>query len=68
MFGMTYLRTRLVSENEWRKAHAKTGSLYFIRDPERACVKIGHSRDPWKRHKLPVDVLLHFKWSGNDAY
>jgi hypothetical protein len=46
---MQYLRTRLVSEPEWLLAHKKIGSIYFIRDVEHDRVKVGYSRDPWKR-------------------
>jgi hypothetical protein len=44
-----FLRTRLVSKEEWRAAHLKTGSIYFIRDAEQDCIKVGHSKDPWSR-------------------
>jgi hypothetical protein len=54
-----YLRTSLVTTDEWRAAHAKTGSIYFIRDQEGDLIKVGHSRDPWRRlSQLQV-------WSGN---
>lgn len=40
-----FLKTRLVSEFEWLFAHAKTGSLYFIRNDANDSIKIGHTRD-----------------------
>ena len=43
---MQYLRTRLVSKEDWQAAHARTGSIYFIRDHDHDCIKVGHSKDP----------------------
>lgn len=47
------MATRLVfspcTEDKWREAHEKLGSVYFILDADNNRVKVGHSRDPWKR-------------------
>ena len=43
------LRTRVVDFEEWQAAHSRTGSVYFIRDDRADMVKIGHSRNPWRR-------------------
>lgn len=47
------MATRLVfspiTEEQWRQAHEKLGSVYFILDRDNDRVKIGHSRNPWKR-------------------
>lgn len=40
-----------LTEDQWRKAHENLGSVYFILDAENDRVKIGHSRDPWRRLK-----------------
>lgn len=40
-----------ITEEQWQKAHANLGSVYFILDADNNRVKIGHSRDPWKRLK-----------------
>lgn len=40
-----------VTEEQWRAAHEKSGSVYFIRDADNDRMKIGHSRDPWSRLK-----------------
>lgn len=46
---MMFLRTQIVSEDDWALAHAKNGSVYFIRDVTNDCIKVGHSRDPITR-------------------
>ncbi len=38
-----------ITEQEWRVAHEKHGSVYFILDAGQDRMKIGHSHDPWKR-------------------
>lgn len=38
-----------ITEEQWRQAHEKFGSVYLILDRDNDRVKIGHSRDPWKR-------------------
>lgn len=40
-----------LTEEQWRKAHDQMGSVYLILDAENDRVKIGHSRDPWRRLK-----------------
>jgi Meiotically Up-regulated Gene 113 (MUG113) protein len=40
-----------ITEEQWRAAHESMGSVYFILDAEADHIKIGHSRDPWKRLK-----------------
>lgn len=40
-----------LTEERWRTAHERLGSVYFILDAENDRVKIGHSRDPWRRLK-----------------
>lgn len=37
------------TEEQWRRAHERFGSVYFILDAENDRIKIGHSRDPWSR-------------------
>jgi hypothetical protein len=44
-----FLRTRLVTKEEWRVADAHTGSIYFIRNAAADTIKIGHSRDVTRR-------------------
>lgn len=44
-----FLRTRLVDEAEFWQHFARTGAIYFIRNDEADCIKIGHSRQPWTR-------------------
>ena len=44
-----FLRTRLVSESEFWLEFRRCGVVYFIRNDEQSCVKIGHSREPWTR-------------------
>ncbi len=44
-----FLRTTVVSELEYRLAHSKTGSVYFIRNRSDDTIKIGHSHDPQRR-------------------
>lgn len=43
------LRVKIVSEEEWRSAHARTGSVYFVRNDVADMVKIGHSHNPERR-------------------
>lgn len=47
------MATRLIfspiTEDQWKQAHDKMGSVYFILDADNNRVKVGHSRDPWKR-------------------
>lgn len=38
-----------ITEEQWRQFHEQTGSVYFILDADADRIKIGHSRDPWKR-------------------
>jgi hypothetical protein len=45
----TILRARLVTGRQWRMAHLKTGSIYFLRDDIAKEIKIGHSTDPLRR-------------------
>jgi T5orf172 domain len=44
-----FLEVKIVSLEEWRTAHYQDGSVYFIHDRDRDQIKIGHSRDPWRR-------------------
>jgi Meiotically up-regulated gene 113 len=45
----TFLRTTLVSSDEFWKAFHEVGAVYFIRDAKADAIKVGHSRDPHKR-------------------
>jgi hypothetical protein len=47
-----FLRTRLVNKDEWEIGHKKFGSVYFIRDENADCIKIGHSHNPWTRLRI----------------
>lgn len=40
-----------ITEAQWQRAHERFGSVYFILDADNDRMKIGHSRDPWKRLK-----------------
>lgn len=44
-----FLRTRLVSQEEFWKAEVDLGAIYFIRDPEAEAVKVGYSREHLNR-------------------
>lgn len=44
-----FLRTRLVPEGDFWLEYRRFGVVYFIRNDDQACVKIGHSREPWTR-------------------
>jgi hypothetical protein len=44
-----FLRTRLVSKEEFWREFRVLGAIYFIRNDRENSVKIGYSRDPWKR-------------------
>jgi Meiotically up-regulated gene 113 len=46
---MRYLHTRLVTPKEFWSAIHELGAVYFARDDRTDMIKIGHSRDPWKR-------------------
>lgn len=47
--AVSFMRTRVVTEAEYCTAHAKTGSVYFIRNQAADTIKIGHSRDVYQR-------------------
>lgn len=44
-----FLRARLVTETEFVRHFARVGAVYFIRNDELDCIKIGHSREPYTR-------------------
>jgi len=49
--AMPFLRTRLVAETDFWSEYRKTGVVYFIKNDDQCCIKIGHSREPWTRLK-----------------
>lgn len=46
---VTRLAFHPITEEQWRQAHEKLGSVYLILDADNNRVKIGHSRNPWRR-------------------
>ena len=46
---VNFLRTRLVSTEEFWKAKVRLGAIYFVRDIQADTIKVGYSADPWSR-------------------